>query len=253
MNHFNHEKLSQEELIDNFYGEGMPETAEHLEICSACAGERRAIEADLKEFPSPAAPEPDAAYAKRLWSALSPQLVPYTSQRRLWLRPAFWISLGAAVTCASLIVSAFYAGRAWEHRYLPAAHDADAHPAVQPKIVVVVLSEQLDRSERLLVQLKHANADDTQMLAPMRDEARSLLAANRKCREEAEKTGDPDLTNALDRLQQLLTQMANQPGGLNAASISKLQNEMNTEGLLFEVRVLRSRMPERQPLKGGTA
>lgn len=92
----------------------------------------------------------------------------------------------------------------------------------------------------------------------MRDEARSLLAANRKCREEAEKTGDPDLTKALDRLEQLLTQLANQPGGLNAAAISKLQDEMNAEGLLFEVRVLRSRLPDRQAsarthLKGGAA
>jgi hypothetical protein len=96
------------------------------------------------------------------------------------------------------------------------------------------------------------------MLAPMRDEARDLLAANRKFRQDAEKTGDPDLTKALDRLEQLLTQLANQPGGLNPAAISKLQDEMNTEGLLFEVRVLRSRLPDRHAsanlhLKGGAA
>jgi hypothetical protein len=34
---------------------------------------------------------------------------------------------------------------------------------------------------------------------------------------------------------------------LNAAAIARLQNEMNTDGLLFEVRVLRSRIPNRQP------
>lgn len=248
MNH-----LSHEELIDHIYGEGAPEAAEHLESCAACAEADRALEADLNEFPSLAALEPDTAYTERLWSTLSPRLVPYAVKRRLWLRPAFWLSLSAAVACASLIVSAFYAGRVWEHRYQPRSNASNAHLPEQQKVVVVVLSDQLDRSERLLVQLKHASADDTEMLAPMRDEAQSLLATNRKCREEAEKAGDPDLTKALDHLEQLLTQLANQPGGLNAASISKLQDEMDAEGLLFEVRVLRSRMPDRQHLKGGAA
>ena len=248
MNH-----LSHEELIDHIYGEGAPDAAEHLETCTACARANRALEADLNELPSLAALEPDTAYIERLWSTLSPQLVSYAAKRRLWLRPAFWLSLSAAVACASLIVSAFYAGRVWEHRYQPRNNASNAHLPVQQKIVVVVLSDQLDRSERLLVQLKHTGADDTEMLAPMRDEAQSLLATNRKCREEAEKTGDPDLTKALDRLEQLLTQLANQPGGLNSASISKLQDEMNAEGLLFEVRFLRSRMPDRQHIEGDTA
>jgi hypothetical protein len=248
MNH-----LSHEELIDHVYGEGALQVAEHLETCADCAQAGRALQADLNEFPSLAALEPDTAYTERLWSTLSPQLVPYAVKRRLWLRPAFWLSLSAAVACASLIVSAFYAGRVWEHRYQPRSNASNAHLPAQQKIVVVVLSDQLDRSERLLVQLKHASADDTEMLAPMRDEAQSLLATNRKCREEAEKAGDPDLTKALDHLEQLLTQLANQPGGLNAAAISKLQDEMDAEGLLFEVRVLRSRMPDRQQLKGGAA
>jgi hypothetical protein len=91
---------------------------------------------------------------------------------------------------------------------------------------------------------------------PLRDEARSLLAANRKCRQEAEANGDPALTKALDHLNELLNGLANQPGGLNADAIAKLQAEMNKDGLLFEVRVLRSRIPNRQAavhLKGGIA
>jgi hypothetical protein len=247
MNH-----LSHEELIDHIYGEGAPEAAEHLATCAACARARCALQADLNEFPSLAAVEPDAAYTERLWSNLSPQLVPYAVKRRPWARPAFWLGLGAACACAVLVVAAFFAGRVWEHRYQPRTTAAVTHAPAQPKIVVVVLSDQLERSERLLVQLKHASADDTQMLAPMRDEARSLLASDRKCREEARETGDPDLSKALEHLDGLLTQMANQPGGLSAVSISKLQDEMNAEGLLFEVRVLRSRIPDRQHAKGGT-
>jgi anti-sigma-K factor RskA len=248
MNH-----LSHEELVDHVYGEDAPEAAGHLEACAACAEAHRALEADLAEIPSSAAPEPDAAYEERLWHALSPQLDPYPRKRRLWLRPAFWLGLSAAGACAALIVAAFFAGRVWEHRYQPHTMASAAPAPAQKKIVVVLLSDQLERSERLLLQLKHVSADDTEMLAPMRDEARSLLVTNRRCREEAEKTGDPDVTMALDHMDQLLTQLANQPGGLNAGSISKLQDEMKAEGLLFEVRVLRSRLPNRDHFKGGAA
>ena len=41
----------------------------------------------------------------------------------------------------------------------------------------------------------------------LRDEARSLLAANRKCRQEAEASGDPALTKALDHLNELLSEL----------------------------------------------
>jgi hypothetical protein len=248
MNHLNHE-----ELIDHVFGEGSGQAERHLGACAACSEARRELEADLAEIPSSSLPEPDAAYEERLWRALSPQLLSYPQKRRMWLRPVLWLSLGTAGACAALIIAAFYAGRAWEHRYQPHTVASIAPASAPKKIVVVLLSDQLERSERLLVQLKHADADDTEMLPPIRDEARDLLAANRKCREEAEKQGDPDVTKALDHLDQLLTQLANQPGGLNAASLSKLQDEMKAEGLLFEVRLLRSRLPERKHFKGGAA
>jgi hypothetical protein len=91
----------------------------------------------------------------------------------------------------------------------------------------------------------------------MRDEARSLLAANRVCRKNVTQKDDPELTTALDHLDRLLAEAANEPGGLNAKSIAKLQEEMNSDGLLFEVRVLRSRITHRagtvnKPAQGGT-
>jgi hypothetical protein len=253
MNH-----LSHEELIDCVYSEGAPQAVRHLEDCRECGQARRKLEADLDELPSLAIPEPEGEFEQRLWSALSPQLVPYQRKRRFGSRSAFWLGLGMAGACAALLVAAFYAGRFWEHGHQPRITASSTPVSAPKKIVVVLLSDHLERSERLLVQLKHSDADDTEMLAPMRDEARDLLAANRKFRQEAEKSGDPDLTKALDRLEQLLTQLANQPGGLNPAAISKLQDEMNAEGLLFEVRVLRSRLPDRHTsanlhLKGGAA
>jgi hypothetical protein len=118
-------------------------------------------------------------------------------------------------------------------------------PAKQP-VIVVVLSDHLDRSERLLVELKHVDADSAELISPLRDEARSLLAANRVCRHNASQDDDPALATALDRLDHVLNELANQPGGLNATTITRLQDEMNADGLLFQVRVLRSRIPDRR-------
>ena len=126
-------------------------------------------------------------------------------------------------------------------------------PILRERVVVVVLSDHLDRTERLLMELKHADAGSAGMISPLQDEAQSLLAANRICRQNAKHDDDPALATALDRLDHLLVQLANQPGGLNSTTISKLQDEMNADGLLFEVRVLRSRQAASTVhTKGGT-
>jgi len=116
---------------------------------------------------------------------------------------------------------------------------------------VVVLSDHLDRSERLLVELKHADAESIETASPLRDEARSMLAANRICRQNARHQDDPRLATALDRLDHLLEELANQPGSLNAATLARLQTQANADGLLFEVRVLRSQLPDQQTAATG--
>jgi hypothetical protein len=257
MNH-----LSQEELIELYYfSDDGPEAARHLDTCPECARTYKALLADLAEMKAVDPPARPENYGEQVWNSISDQLPTYAGHLRTgfkqpWFRRPVWISLSVAVTCTLLVAAAFYGGRLWEHRNPPPPIASHPAPPAQQRVVVVVLSDHLDRSERLLVQLKHANADDTQLATPLRDEARSLLAANRKCRQEAKANGDPALTKALDHLNELLNGLANQPGGLNADAISKLQAEMNKDGLLFEVRVLRSRIPNRQTavhLKGGIA
>jgi hypothetical protein len=117
------------------------------------------------------------------------------------------------------------------------------------RVVVVVLSDHLDRSERLLVELKHADADSAETVSPLREEARSLLTANRICRQDARKIDDPDLTEALRHLDHVLAELAGRQGTLTATDLTRLQDEMSADGLLFEVRVLRSRIPNRQTVK----
>jgi hypothetical protein len=266
--------LSEEELIAQAYGEG--DTAavkQHLEGCAECSNTYAGLESDLAEMKFREPPDRDVLYGQKVWASLSGLLHPYESGKWNWLRGGRWRRLSYAAACALLVGCAFIGGRLWERKQAQMSAQVNekinaktslqkkqpqvAHVPQPGRVVVVVLSDHLDRSERLLVELKHADAESIQMASPLRDEARSLLAANRICRQNARQQDDPALANALDRLDHLLEELSNQPGGLNVATLARLQNEANADGLLFEVRVLRSRLPNQQAptaghTKGGT-
>jgi hypothetical protein len=248
--------LTEEELIGQAYGESAGGVALHLEACGECARGYAELKSDLAEFDRAEPPYRDEAYGERVWQSLSGSLPVYAAPRRRWFGVDPIRGLSYAAACAVLVALAFYAGRQWEIRKAPVTA-SNNHPQTKQPIVVVVLGDHLDRSERLLVELKHVDAGNTEMVSPLRDEARSLLNANHICRKNAEKADDPALEGALDHLDHLLTEIADQPGGLNAASITRIKNEMNRDGLLFEVRVLRSRARDQGPsgtthLNGGT-
>jgi hypothetical protein len=245
--------LNEQELIEQYYKQGKARARRHLEACEECAEDYAAFKSDLDAMRSAELPARDAAYGEHIWQSIAPCLPVYEARKRSWLRGGAWRGLSYASACALLLAGAFIAGRVWEHMQIrttaganPTAIPQKATPP-QQRFFVVVLSDHLERSERLLVELKHADAGSEETVTPLRDEARSLLAANRVCRQNAEKDDDPALAAALARLDHLLAELANQKGELSAAALARLQEEMNSDSLLFEVRVLRSRIPDQHP------
>ncbi len=254
--------LGEEELIAQVYGEGDKAAAQaHLDQCAECARAYAALRGDMAEMNFAEPPERDAFYGEKVWASLSGSLPAYESRKGNWLRIGPWRGLSYAAACVLLGVCTFVGGRVWERKQV--RNTAETHPQqkqvvpTRERVVVVVLGDHLDRSERLLVELKHADAESTGIDSPLLDEARSLLPANRICRQNARHEDDAALATALDRLDHLLQELVDQPGGVNAATLARLQNEINRDGLLFEVRVLRSRLPSQQTAasgqtKGGT-
>lgn len=237
--------LSQEELIDHYYGESESPAAvsEHLRECGDCARNYAILERDLAEIKPLPVPFRDAAYGEQVWQSIRGSLPVYDAPKRSrwgWLALPPW-GFAAAATACLLIAAAFFAGRQWEHRSSPIATNSGNSEQGKQRVVLVVLGDHLDRSERLLVELKHA---DPSTEAPLQAEARDLLSANRLYRESVKSSQDPTMANALDHLERVLTEVANEPEGLSRARLDELQKEMNTDGLLFEVRVLRSRVQE---------
>jgi len=240
MKHFN-----EEELIEHYYGESdsAAEIKQHVRECAICGAAYLALSRDLSEIVTITTPARDANYGEQVWQSIRNSAAPYHApkkQRFAWLRLHPFGGFATAVACLLIVAAAFFAGRKWENRNPQApvvANNVSGSDKGRERVVLVVLGDHLDRSERLLVELKHA---EPLTEAPMQAEARELLSANRLYRESVK--GDPALTAALDHLERVLIEVSNEPAGLTQARLDELQKEMNTDGLLFEVRVLRSRV-----------
>jgi hypothetical protein len=115
------------------------------------------------------------------------------------------------------------------------------------RVVLFVLDNHLDRSERLLVQLNHAEGEGDYLDFPLQAEAQQLLSDNQLYRQSAAHANDPLLNAALDHLERVLLEVTNSGNELSSRDIASIQKEMNTQGLLFQVRVLRARVSEQKP------
>jgi hypothetical protein len=235
--------LTEAELVDHYYGEAAaPASAEHhLRECHVCAEAYAALRQDLASIKFSAVPARAASHGEQVWQSLRNSLPVYQKQKRRWVNFNLLQGLGYATAYIVLIAAVFFAGRQWEHRQHPNIQSAGTDQPAQPIIpmIVFVLGDHFDRSERLLVELNHAN--DASAVMPVKAEAQDLLTANRLYRESASRAGDRQLTAALDRLERVLVEIVNEPEGSSPAQLARLQKDMNTDGLLFEVRVLRSR------------
>jgi hypothetical protein len=232
--------LEEEELVEHYYEDAAnkAESERHLKACPACAKRYAELCWVLESVADPTPPARGEDYVERVWQSIGAYLPVYEKPKRSWMR--YYRPLGWAAACVLLVAVAFVAGRRWERKQTSQVAVAVDQQARQ-RVVIVVLGDHLDRSERLLVQLNHADGNDLSTL-PLRSEARELLANNRLVRQSATRAGDLNVEASLDRLERLLMELANEPDTLTEADLKRLRQEMNTENLLFDIRVLRSRV-----------
>jgi hypothetical protein len=240
MNH-----LSDEQLIEHYLAEGgnrvVVET--HLRICSRC---EQAYE-EISNAMSVRTPEPPArerGYGERVWQSIRGDLLPYPPKPKR--RHFSWPSLVLAGACMLGIAAAFIGGSRWERsRNQPSQAMNPAEK--RERVVFVILNDHLDRSERLLVQLDHAGEERGELDGSLQAEARQLLPDNQLYRRAISSQGDPIMTAALDQLERVLLEIANAPEKLSGDDIARIEQAMNTDSLLFQIRVLRARNLRQQP------
>ena len=108
-------------------------------------------------------------------------------------------------------------------------------------MVLLVVRDHLDRSERLLVELDHVGHFARVDGGPLAREAVDLLEDNRLYRQTAATSRDPALAQLLDRLERVLQEVAHEPSSLHGGDLARMREQMNLDGLLFELRVVRER------------
>jgi uncharacterized membrane protein YcjF (UPF0283 family) len=231
--------LSEDELIELYYGQGASAANTHLHACRECSAQYAEFKRSLDAVRPAVVPHRSGEYGEHVWQSLEPRLVPYQKTTSGWSRLSHWKAAVLTVGCAMLLAAVFLGGRYWERNTAKKA-DVAQNPHAAQRVVLVVLTDHLDRTERLLVGLEHADSSDRTESSQLQSEARELLASNRLYRATASNAGDPALAGALERLEGVLAEIANDPN-LSAADLERVRKDMNTKGILFEIRVLRTR------------
>ncbi|MGH9476022.1 MAG: hypothetical protein ACRD1C_06785 [Terriglobales bacterium] len=218
------------QLVAQALGYGTTAGAGHIAACAACEARLRTWQRTLNaaaELTVPAASEPH-----EVWQRLAPQL---EAPPRQALPRGFGWALAVAA-CAAVL--AFWFPRP-HPAPSPAALAAVPVPLASPLLRAVV-SDHLDRSQVLLVQLAHANSGPNQPvnLSIERVSARNLLAANRLYHQSAAQDGDAMVAHVLGALEPALTEIAHSPNQLTPEQWRQMQNRISASGVLFKVRVL---------------
>jgi hypothetical protein len=238
--------LSEDELVLLHYREDAGAGAEsHVATCPECAKRLRALAGVLSLATAPDSPERGDDYGAEVWTRLRPQLglaepakvVPM--RRPLWPRAASFLALAAA------LVLAFLLGRRFPDEPLPLSAE------VRERVLLVAVGEHLERSQMVLVELANAPVGEVLNVKAERAAADELVTSGRLYRQAAARTGDPALAEVLEELERVLVEVAAGPEALQPADLAKLQQRIESRGLLFKVRVVgtqvRERETERQP------
>jgi hypothetical protein len=257
--------LNDDDLVLHYYGEMAPSqeaaTVRHLDACSQCQLEYARLERVLGAVDAAAELPLDLppSFERTVWARLEPTLEKGgsseafgASHRRTSLRWLFWspapVALAASIVV--LVVGAFFAGRAMAPA--PAAPSAGAAmPAtaaagdVRERIFLVDLGQHLDRSQMMLVELVSGGETDVD-LAGERARAEDLVADNRLYRLAAEQTGDAAVTDLLDEIERILTEIAASPDRISSQELAAMRRRIEARDLLFKVRVVSSEVRERQ-------
>ena len=236
MNH-----LSEEQIVLHCYGDAEEATAidGHLRECAACRGHFEEMQGLLRGIEPLEVPEPSAVFEEKTWLRLRDRLPYKRGGFRQWIFGPVgkWALGGVAVL---LIAAAFVAGRFWPRPSETAKNVPVANPQ---RVVLIAVGDHLERSQMLLVELMNADAKDT--LADEQKEARDLLDSNYLYQASAQQAGDPQVARLLDELGRVLTEVANSPSQISQADLRQIRGRIQSDGLLFKVRVVGSEVNSR--------
>jgi hypothetical protein len=233
--------LTEEQLVLHHYhdGDGAAEAEKHLASCAECRAQFETLRRVLELVDSMPIPERGEGYSEQVWTRLRWKL---GSERR---RLRHW-QVGLAA--AAMLAIAFIGGILWHQRIATAPGpqlqqiaQVKAPVADQAKpnqILLVVVSDHLDQSERMLMELTNADAKHSYDMTEESKRAEDLVASNRMYRLTAQQRGETRIASLLSDLEPVLLELAHAGQSLSPAELAALQKRIDDAGLLFKVRVV---------------
>jgi len=241
--------LTEEQLVLHRYhdGEDVAAIETHLAECAECRAQYDTLCRVLTLVDELPVPQRGDQYGTEVWNRLRWRL----GRRE---RARTWTSILAA---AAVIAMPFFAGQLWHSRHVavsPAPQLAQQQqptpsrtaPAGGDRLLLVVVSDHLDSSERMLIQLVNADAKQGMNVAAERKRAEALVTANRLYRQTALQRGETRIASLLSDLEPVLMELSHSDAVLSPDELAALQKRIDSKGLLFKVRVVSAQVSGRE-------
>jgi hypothetical protein len=246
--------LTEDDLVLHYYGEmGAAEesaAAAHLSACAVCHDSFRRLQRVLAAVDENAlaGPELPEHFERTVWARLEPNLHREGGGWRSWLVLTPARLAAAAAVVVVLIGAAFMAGRLTPRTDTGGSTEAaaTAPDKFREGILLADLSDHLDRSQMVLVELATADDKGPVDISGERNRAEQLVSANRLYRQTAVSTGDTAIADLLDELERVLVDVAASPEHVSSQDLDEVRRRIESKGLLFKVRVLSSEVHKRQ-------
>lgn len=235
--------VTEEQLVAHYYhdADAPPAIERHLVDCAACREEYATLRGVLALVAEAPVPERGEAYGQEVWTRLRWKL---GARRRIARIESF-------LAAAAILAIAFVSGAWWHARQKASAPPSQQTAAVtaphaapsatssttpENRVLVVVVGDHLETSERLLAEL--ANADPRQGLDISAPHAAALAASNRIYRQSATQNGDRRIADLLADLEPILVELSHAGPSLTHEQLGSIQKRIEAKGLLFKVRVM---------------
>ncbi len=268
--------LTEEQLIAHYYHDADGASAEeHLASCGECRAQFEMLRDVLALVGQLPIPERSDAYGEEMWTRLRWKLGktrdafsnPSVTKVGLKSPTHVWGTISAIAAALAL---AFVGGILWHARtqQIEPAHTIAAHAAApaaaqqaaiesasKDRLLLVVVSDHLDSSERMLLELSNADAKQPLDVSSESKRAGELVASNRIYRQTAVRRGETRIASLLSDLEPVLVELSHAGSTLSPDEVAALQKRIDSKGLLFKVRVVSAQVggheaPANPPRKG---
>ena len=258
-----------EETLNNYVERDLSpaehvQVATHLDTCGDCA----LVVAEIEQIVRDASALGPITPPAHVWTQLQTRLqgpepgaqnpeptAQSPTPKAESLKPNLWWALATA----AMVVLAFLTGRFVNLREQPRAPEsagatAPATPArvadeatVRERVLLIAVGDHLERSQMVLVELAHADASGELDISAERQLADDLVASNRLYRQTAQQMGQANVAGLLDELERVLVEVARGPSTVSMEQLADIQQRIESQGILFKVKVIRSELTQ-QPV-----